>query len=120
MAKPNQNAWKLIRKIQKSGIPDSGAKMRDYSRLPEVDAPGIETPAPSKSKAGKRDGIKRNPILWGSLFWPVITLVLLFSVTNLWLDYDSQSKAAFLTISGMTLLAGILQFIQTRAFIGRS
>lgn len=137
----NEKAWKLIRDIQKSRLDDTIVPARNFSSLPEVEAPGIEPPGPENTPGNtsgntsgnamdfndpqQQTGPHRvnplyNPVHWGWLFWPVITMVLIFSTTNLWMDNDIQSKAAFLTISSMILLAAILQFIQTRAFIRAS
>ena len=121
MAEPDKNAWKLIRNIQQSGLNEPTREHRNYNALPHHDGSTIETPDPVRRR--KHDISREpstNPIKWGWLFWPVITFVLLFSTANLWMDYDIQSKAAFLTISSMIFLAGILQLIQTKAFIHRS
>lgn len=116
------DTWKIIHEIQKSSLlsdldENNAAPSIDATR--EFEAEKRWKPKPQIKRAPIQSKTLLSPRLWGYLFWPTITLIFVGSVASLLISEKSFSTLMFMVIASWAVVAGIVQFYQTRSFLRR-
>lgn len=113
------DTWKIIREIQKNSL------LSDVVGEPAQREEPYHAGGPSKPEAKHQKTAKSgpkpplSPRLWGYVFWPTISLIFIGSVASLLISEKSFSTLMFLVIASWAVVAGIVQFYQTRSFVLR-
>ncbi len=113
------DTWKIIREIQKNSFLSETEATGSLYPLPSESIAPIETPElPINERLGEAKP-PLSPRLWGYVFWPTIALIFIASVASLLISETAFSNLMFLAIACWAIVAGIVQFYQTRSFVLR-